>query len=115
MVKPIKVLVIDDHPQTATSIATMLDYRGYKSYEAYTYEQAIKLIESEKPDLLVLDFVLENNGGEKLLESYKNIKTILISAFDISSKAKKYKQVSSLLQKPIGPDELEKAVEKIKF
>ncbi|HEX9969298.1 MAG TPA: response regulator transcription factor [Acidimicrobiales bacterium] len=53
-----RILVVDDEPSIVDAVATALRYEGFDVYEAENGRQALKLTESHRPDLLVLDIML---------------------------------------------------------
>lgn len=61
--KPLKIGIVEDELLTAKSISITLKKIGYEPIKAVrTYDAAIKMIQSESPDLLLLDIILD---GEK--------------------------------------------------
>ena len=58
-----RILVVDDEPSIVDAVATALRYEGFDVSEAATGRQALKLAESERPDLLVLDIMLPDLDG----------------------------------------------------
>ena len=59
MSKPHKVLVIDDDPSFITAMTPVLENRGYRIEAAYSKSEAAQKIEIFKPDLIVLDIMME--------------------------------------------------------
>lgn len=75
-----KVLVADDNRDAADSLVVLLEWLGYEAVACYDGEQAVKLAESLKPDLVILDINMpvmdgyeaartlrKREGGERLL------------------------------------------------
>jgi two-component system OmpR family response regulator len=58
-----RILVVDDEPSIVDAVATALRYEGFDVYEADSGRQALKLTESHRPDLLVLDIMLPDLDG----------------------------------------------------
>ncbi|MBN3036640.1 MAG: response regulator transcription factor [Bacteroidales bacterium] len=84
--------------------------------QANTPEQGIVIIESLKPDLVFLDIAMPRMNGFELLQSvtFRDFEVIFTTAFnDFAIKAFKVNAIDYLL-KPIEPEELVKAVEKVK-
>jgi two-component system cell cycle response regulator len=52
---PARVLVVDDCPLTVELLTGFLEHEGYVVSKAYDGLQALAKIESEKPDLVLLD------------------------------------------------------------
>ena len=110
-----KVLIVDDHTQTATAIARMIEFWGHSAIEAYNAEDGIKLTKSEHPDLIILDMVMEGKDGYYFLEKITYKKIIVMSGFKINKeKLKKYKNIVKTIKKPIDFEELENIIKKLR-
>jgi DNA-binding response OmpR family regulator len=66
-----KILVVDDEPQIRRVMRTTLTSRGYAILEARSGEQAMEMMRSERPDLVVLDVNMPGMGG---LEACREIR-----------------------------------------
>ena len=83
---------------------------------AATVDEAVSLINSQKPDLVFLDIELQTGTGFDVLQQFAEPKfhVVFTTAYDhYAIKAIKFSAVDYLL-KPIDVEELEKAVEKAK-
>lgn len=58
-----KILVVDDEKPISDIIKFNLEKEGYKVVVAFDGEEALEKVESEKPDLLVLDLMLPKIDG----------------------------------------------------
>ena len=58
-----RILVVDDEPSIVDAVATALRYEGFDVSEAVTGREALKLAESQRPDLIVLDIMLPDLDG----------------------------------------------------
>ena len=67
----IKVLVVDDEIEFATTLVARLKLRKYKTTMATSSEQALIAIEKEIPDVLVLDLKMPDVDGMELLAQLK--------------------------------------------
>ena len=54
----VRVLVVDDDPQTLRYVRDALSNTGYDVLAAGEPEEALRLVEEEKPHLALLDLVL---------------------------------------------------------
>jgi len=66
-----KILVTDDDEQLVKAIKFELDKRGFSVYVAYNGEEALEVIERNRPDLIVLDLVLPRMGGYEVIRLLK--------------------------------------------
>ncbi|WP_019991025.1 response regulator transcription factor [Rudanella lutea] len=66
-----KLLLIEDEPELASSIAEYLTAQGYGCERAATYRQAVDKIEGHAYDCILLDLMLPDGSGLRLLEELK--------------------------------------------
>lgn len=66
-----KILVLDDEKEIAEVIALYLKNDGYEVVLAYTGRQALELVESEQPDLALLDVMLPDMDGFRVLQKIR--------------------------------------------
>ncbi len=62
------LLVVEDNPVNRLIVSRMLAKRGYRVSEAATAMAGLELIESERPDLVLMDLQLPGMGGLEALE-----------------------------------------------
>lgn len=80
------VLVVDDEPDIREVIRFALEGAGFRVYEAGHADQARKLLLSENPDLLLLDWMLPGRSGLELARQLKqstatrSVPIIMVSA-----------------------------------
>src|SRR6059058_2812285 len=58
-----KILVVDDIPQNVRLLEAVLTPRGYTVLAATSGQEALELVDSEKPDLILLDVVMPEMDG----------------------------------------------------
>jgi DNA-binding response OmpR family regulator len=79
-----KILIIEDEQELAKSIAEYLSDESYLCEYATTFHQALDKIETFDYDCILLDIMLPDGNGMKLLEELKQMKkqdgVIIISA-----------------------------------
>jgi two-component system response regulator AtoC len=68
---PHSVLVVDDEPLTLRTISRGLTTEGFEVFTAGSGEEALKIFEEEKPDLVLLDIVLPGIDGVEVLRQIK--------------------------------------------
>ncbi|MEK9684274.1 MAG: sigma-54 dependent transcriptional regulator [Rhodospirillaceae bacterium] len=109
-----KILVIDDELDIRRLICDILDDEDYQSLESGDAETALKIVEEESPDLIILDIWLEGSGldGIQLLQCIKKINfvipVIMISGHgDIGTAVNAIKLGAfDFLEKPFNADRL---------
>lgn len=67
-----KVLVVDDDESLVKAINFELDKRGYTASAAHNGEEALRAIESNCPDLVVLDLLMPKMDGYEVIKTLRN-------------------------------------------
>ena len=81
-----KVLIADDEPSIVTAVEFLLRREGYEVCIARDGAEALALIESARPDLVVLDVMMPQKSGYEICRSirerdeWRGIKVIMLSA-----------------------------------
>lgn len=68
---PVRVLVVDDDPAARRSLEDILTQAGYEVTGAGSAAEARRLVEGQEPALAVLDLVLPDGDGIRLLEDLR--------------------------------------------
>ena len=66
-----KVLVVDDHPSSRMTAVALLAVEGYNVIEADSGLNALKIIHSENPDLILLDVMMPGMDGFEVCRRLK--------------------------------------------
>jgi len=114
-----KILVVDDKEDSRRLVGKVLGHRGYDVIGAATGEDAIKIAQTEFPDLILMDIRLP--GGIDGMEATRRIKAmpklahIPILAMTASVRPEDMQRAldvgcSSFARKPIDINELPKQV-----
>ena len=78
-----KVLIVDDEKAIVDILNHNLVREGYETAQAYDGEQAVELIEKEKPDLILLDVMLPKKDGFSVCKEIRqksNVPIIMVTA-----------------------------------
>lgn len=109
------LIIVDDEAPFAELIKETQERRGFKCTIASTGEEALKLAESLKPDIILLDILLPGIDGKEILRRLKaNPSTQGIPVIICSVTCKEKSQIQTLLEmgasgyvtKPCEPDDL---------
>ena len=90
-----KVLVADDEPSIATALEFLLQRSGYDVCVARNGDEALRLIEQNVPDLVLLDVMMPLRSGYEVCrvlrerEEWKHIKVVILTAKGQATDAKK--------------------------
>lgn len=112
-----KTLIVDDERLARKEMRLLLAEFDeiFVVGEAENLSEAVEIIEKEKPQIVFLDIQLSNENGFELLEkTEQNFNLIFVTAFD--AYAIRAFEVNALdyLLKPVNPDRLAKAIERLK-
>jgi signal transduction histidine kinase/predicted metal-dependent phosphoesterase TrpH len=118
-----KILIIDDEKDLVEMLAYNLGKKGYKTIKAYDGYEAWEKIESEMPDLLILDLMMPNLDGWELCRLVRRSQNKAVKEMGIlilSARAMQEDRVYGLeigaddyLTKPFSLNELILRVEKL--
>ncbi|TFE00946.1 response regulator transcription factor [Jeotgalibacillus salarius] len=107
-----KVLVVDDEQSIVTLLKYNLEQSGYDVLTAYDGAEGIALVESEHPDLLVLDLMLPVMDGIEVCKQLRQ-KQIHIPIIMLTAKDEEFDKVLGLelgaddyMTKPFSPREV---------
>ncbi|MBA3577603.1 MAG: response regulator, partial [Sphingomonas sp.] len=108
------ILVVDDDPDVRDFIAEALADDGYRVRDCADGRTALMEYTKERPDLVVLDFVMpEMSGAEvasRMLEEAPEQKILFVSGYSETDAIKRIAPDSPLLAKPFRSEALSKAV-----
>ena len=106
-----KILVIEDEKSISHFISTVLNNNGYEAMQAQTGEEALSMISSHCPDLVILDLGLPDMDGLDILRSLRSWSSLPVVV--VSARSHERDKVAALdlgaddyLTKPFGTDEL---------
>lgn len=72
------ILICDDDPVVHESLGLYLDSEGYEHVSAYDGEEALKMVESTQPDLMILDLMMPRMSGTDVCRTIRQTKTLPI-------------------------------------
>ena len=81
-----KILIADDEPNIVTALEFLLQQNGYQVYVARNGEDALKLVEAHRPDLVLLDVMMPLRSGYEVCQrmreraDWRHIKIIMLTA-----------------------------------
>jgi CheY-like chemotaxis protein len=116
--RSLRILLVDDHPDTSVALEKLLTRRGHAVAVAYDMRSAIEAAERGQFELLISDVGLPDGSGLELitrLRAKSGIRGIAISGFGMNGDVEKSMQAgfSEHLVKPINVEKLEAAIEHV--
>jgi CheY-like chemotaxis protein len=109
------ILLIDDEPNLAQVIAVCLEsFKGWKVQIANSGKEGLKIVESLKPDAILLDVMMPDMDGITVFQNLQqnpntqNIPVILLTAKVQASDRARFAQldVAGTITKPFEPLEI---------
>ena len=125
-----KALVVDDNPDVRSFSVAVLEENGFTPLTAVDGDSGLKIIKTEKPDLVILDVLMPLQSGVRLYRelktarSLKDIKVIVLGEIAKKAFLKSQKALTEFgdtdvpepevyLEKPVEPEELDEAIKKL--
>jgi signal transduction histidine kinase/DNA-binding response OmpR family regulator len=113
---PIRILIVDDHPNTATTLARAVSQLGDKVdvFFATSGREALERVKEGAADILITDMIMPEMNGLELVEKLQNHPggrpsyIILITAYDVpglKETARRVK-VDEIIVKPVRPERI---------
>jgi class 3 adenylate cyclase/CheY-like chemotaxis protein len=111
---PAKILVVDDTPQNVKLLADLLTVKGYAVVTAASGPEALQKVETERPDLVLLDVVMPEMSGYEVCARIREnpatgiLPVVMVTALDPSQERIKGLEAGAddFLTKPINQPEL---------
>ena len=108
------VLVIDDDPDVRSFIADALEEQGYRVRQAADGREGLKQIDSDRPDLVIVDFIMPEMSGAEVARRIRaklpDQPILFVSGYSETDAVKRTAPDAPLLAKPFRADALHKAV-----
>ncbi len=102
------VLVVDDEFGIVDVLETILTDEGYRVLTACNGKQGLVRLSAEKPDVILLDFMMPILGGGEMLRAiaaepaYRGIPIIMMSSLSQDVIAERCEGYSAFLHKPFS-------------
>lgn len=74
------IFIVDDDIHIGNMLEEVLQREGYKVSRAYSGTEALLVLSSQTPDLILLDLMLPGLNGEEVLPKIQGIPVIVLSA-----------------------------------
>lgn len=106
-----RILAVDDDPQTLRQVRDVLAKAGYEPIVTADPQEAVRLMESERPHLALLDLVFPDTDGIELMQDIFDISevpVIFLTAYgrDLNIERAFEKGAADYMAKPFSPTEL---------
>ncbi len=109
-----KILVVDDVPMNVKLLADVLGAKGFATVTASSGAEALSKLESEKPDLMLLDVMMPGMSGYEVCQAiranpaHSMLPIVLVTALDPAQERAKGLEAGAddFLSKPVNQPEL---------
>ena len=115
--KEIKILLVDDEEDFVKTLSERINMRNLNSEVALNGEEALKVVQDEIPDVMVLDLKMPGIDGMEVLKrvkkQYPGVQVIILTGHGSEKHEKEARSIGAFdyLNKPI---EVESLIKKIK-
>ena len=112
------ILIVDDEPQVRATIGAALRELGYRVEEASDGPEALRIVAEERPELVILDYVMPGMDGAETARGIASIAPELPVVFSTGHGALRALRdaagdEASVLQKPFTLAELDGLLSKV--
>ena len=115
------ILIVDDSPFIVDGLVALLKRKGFKPVASHGGDEALSILRTTKPDLILLDIMMEPMDGWETLEKIKagpetkDLPVLMFSAKKISpEEAQEHSlNIEDFVTKPVNPAQLLDAIRKI--
>jgi CheY-like chemotaxis protein len=125
-----KILVVDDEQDIRVFMTTLLETNGFKPIVAKNGEEGLKIAQSQKPSLIIMDIMMPKESGIQMYREVKKdpelrkIPVIMVSAlskktfFHSQNVVDQYEGIkipepAVYIEKPPEADEILEAIRKV--
>ncbi|MBW1727281.1 MAG: response regulator [Deltaproteobacteria bacterium] len=114
--KEMKVLLVDDEEEFVKSLSERMEMRDLKSDVSLSGEQALKTMDEDLPDVMVLDLKMPGMDGMEVLrrakKAYPGVQIIMLTGHGSEKDEKEARRlgVFEYLQKPVEFEKLMRVV-----
>jgi two-component system, OmpR family, response regulator len=115
------ILIVDDSPYIVDGLAALLKRKGYKPLTAYGGDEAIGILASTLPDLILLDIMMEPMDGWETLDHIKanpatsDVPVLMFSAKKITAEEAHDHSlnIEDFVSKPVNPAHLMESIKRV--
>jgi CheY-like chemotaxis protein len=104
------ILVVDDNPSMARTLADILDVKGFEVHAAYSGAEALEILRNQRVDILLTDVRMPDMNGVALYREARktrpNLTTVLMTAYAADDIIQQgiAEGIKTVLNKPLDMD-----------
>ncbi len=115
------ILIVDDSPYIVDGLVALLKRKGFKPIASHGGDEALTILATTKPDLILLDIMMEPMDGWETLEKIKanpatkDLPVLMFSAKKITpEEAQEHSlNIEDFVSKPVNPAQLLDAIRRV--
>jgi two-component system KDP operon response regulator KdpE len=110
------VLVVDDEPKVLRFIEIDLRIRGFEVVKTTSGQEALNIVRSSKPDIMLLDIVMPGIDGFQVLKelrTFTDLPVIIFSASPGNYENAVRLGANDFMPKPFNADEMTRRINKL--
>lgn len=117
-----KIVIVEDNADLASIYKTRLEALGYTCFIGYNGITGLYFIQTEQPDLVLLDLMIPDIPGDKVLETMrasewgKDVKVLVVSNLNESEASPNLRQLGIedyIVKANMSGDEIDQLVNRI--
>jgi len=115
-----KIMVVDNEPDIVDLTRTVLELGGYAVVPSHSGEEALKKLEKESVDLVLLDIMMPGMSGwdvfNRIKKKNQGVKVAFMSVLEISEKRRQVlldEGLADYIMKPFDKETLLQRVDKL--
>ena len=107
-----KILIVDDEPSNRNILGQELTHEGYSVLAASDGREALRKIESSRPDLIILDYMMPDLSGLEVLKELRkrenDTPVVMITAYGTMERAVEAMKEGAydFITRPFEPDHI---------
>jgi DNA-binding response OmpR family regulator len=116
--RPLHILLVEDEPGTLMTTAMLLEMSGYRVSKAANGRKGLELLQAERPDLLVTDYMMPHMDGLQLIEAVRGDPAldglpILLMSSALPEEVMQNMIADDFIDKPFEYDEFERRIKRL--
>jgi two-component system KDP operon response regulator KdpE len=107
------ILVVDDESRVLTFIEIDLKLRGFEVITTVSGDKALEIINTRKPDIMLLDMIMPGMDGFQVLEKLRGFSSLPVIAFSASPGNQDLAinaGANDFIHKPFDPDDMARKI-----
>ena len=114
-----EILIVDDEPQVAETLARSLNRQGHRTTVVHSGQEALDCLDSVAPDAMFLDVSMPGMNGLDVMAEVKRLKpglaVVIITGHATAEEVERVKELGAVdvIQKPSALTHYHRAIERL--